>query len=123
MQVRGGCLKGREQLVRSLHGEPLMVKTQAKKAAQLLPRSGAAWAAMIALRHHDPVPGMRRRDRWIDGKNAAVARRDLAYHAREKILVLAIDRCDQRAASARDERGGVVLVAIRHDGRGRKIGR
>src|SRR6266516_8198837 len=60
-------LKARKQLARSLHGEALMVKTQAKKAAQLLPRSGPARSAVIALRHHDPMPGMRRRDGRIDG--------------------------------------------------------
>src|SRR5262249_8653777 len=119
VQARGRCLKAREQLARSLHGEPLMVEAQAKKAAQLLPCSGPAPSAVIALRHHDAVPGMRRRNCGIDGKNATMARRDFAYHAREKIFILPIDRCDQRAPSARDERGGVLFVAIRHDGRGR----
>src|SRR6266404_4195679 len=119
VQARGRCLKARKQLARSLHGEALMVETQAKKAPQLLPGSGAAWAAVIALRHHDPVPGMPRRNRGVDGKNAAVAGRDLVHHAREKILVLAVHRCDQRATSARDERRGLLLVAIRDDGRGR----
>ena len=39
-------------------------------------------------------------------------------HAGEERLVLAVDRSDQRAAAARDQPGGLLLVAIGHDGCG-----
>src|SRR5215831_7559090 len=96
-----------------------MIKAQAVKPAQLLPRSGSARTAVIALGHDDAVAGMRGCDPGIDGQNAAVARCDLAHHASEKVLVLAIDRCDERAASACDQISGTLFIAVRHDGRGR----
>src|SRR5215831_15813524 len=102
MHACGLRLQARDEIARSLHRQALMIEAQPVKAAQLLTRSGAAWSAMIALRHDDAVPGMGGCDRGIDRKNAAVARRDLAHHAHEKILVLAVDRSDQRAPSARD---------------------
>ena len=96
-----------------------MIKAQPVKAAQLLTRSGAARSAVIALRHDDAVPGMGGGDRGIDGENATMARRDLAHDADEKIRVLAVNRSDQRASSARDQPGGILFISIRHDGRGR----
>ena len=84
MHACGLRLQARDEIARSLHRQALMIEAQPIKPAQLATRSGAA------------------RDRGIDRKNAAMARRDLAYDADKKILVLAVDRSDQRASSARD---------------------
>src|SRR5262249_56577849 len=106
-------LQTRDEIARSPNRQALMIKAQPIKAAQLLTRSGAARAAMIALRHDDAVPGMSGGDRGINGENATMARRDLAHDAHEKILVLAVDRSDQRAPCPRDQPAGILLIAIR----------
>src|SRR5262245_38218819 len=112
-------LQARDEIARSLHGQALMIKAQPVKPAQLATRSGVARSAVIALRHDDAVAGMGGCDRGIDRKNAAMARSDLAHDADEKILVLAVDRSDQRASSARDQAGRILFIAIGQDGRGR----
>src|SRR5262245_7149900 len=91
-----------------------MIEAQAVKPAQLPTCSGAARSAVIALRHDDAVASMGGCDRGIDGKNAAMARGDLAHDADEKILVLAVDRSDQRASSARDQAGRILLRSEEH---------
>src|SRR5216683_5237153 len=113
MQARRLSLQARQEIARALHRQALVIEAQAVQPAQLLAGAGAAGAAVIALRHHDAVAGMGARDRGIDGENAPVARPDLADHADEKILVLAVDRGDERAAAARDQRRRLRLVAIR----------
>src|SRR5262249_18293021 len=82
------------------HRQALVIEAQTVQAAELLASAGAAGTAVIALRHHDAVAGMGSRDRGIDREDAAVARPDLGHHADEKILVLAVDRGDERAAAA-----------------------
>ena len=119
MHACGLRLQACDEIARSLHGQALMIEAQPVKPAQLLTRSGAARSAVIALRHDDAVPGMGGGDRGIDGENATMARRDLAHDADEKIRVLAVDRSNQRASSARDQPGGILFISIRHDGRGR----
>src|SRR5262249_56434497 len=101
-------LQARDEIARSLHGQALMIEAQTVKPAQLPTCSGAARSAVIALRHDDAVASMGGCDRGIDGKNAAMARGDLAHDADEKILVLAVDRSDQRASSARDQAGRIL---------------
>src|SRR5215467_7763598 len=86
MQARGACLQAGDEIARSLHRQALVIKAKPVEPAQLLPRSGAPRAAVIALRHDDAVAGVSRGDRGIDGKDATVARRDLAHHAEEKIF-------------------------------------
>src|SRR5262249_37062912 len=108
MHACGLRLQARDKIARALHRQALVIKAQPVKAAQLLTGSGAARAAVIALRHDDAVPGMGGGDRGIDRENATMARRDLAHDALEKILVLAVDRSDQRAPSARDQPGGIL---------------
>src|SRR5262245_6832140 len=118
MQARGLRLQAREQVGRSLHRQALVIEAQAVEAAQLLAGASAAGAAVIALRHDDAVAGVRARDRGIDREDAPVARPDRAHHAGEEILVLAVDRGDERAAAARDQGHGTLFVAIGHDGGG-----
>src|SRR5215468_712073 len=118
MQARGLRLQAREQLRRSLHRQALVIEAQAVEAAQLLAGAGAAGAAVIALRHDDAVAGVRARDRGIDREDAPMARPDRAHHAGEEILVLAVDRGDERAAAAPDQRHRILFVAIGHDGGG-----
>src|SRR5262249_44607506 len=88
MHARGACLQAGDEIARSLHRQALVIEAKPMEPAQLLPRSGAPRAAVIALRHDDAVAGMDRGDRGVDGKDAAVARGDLGDHADEKILVL-----------------------------------
>src|SRR6516225_4639784 len=119
MHACGLRLQACDEIARSLHSQALMIEAQPVKPAQLATRSGAARSAVIALWHDDAVAGMGGCDRGIDGEDAAMARGDLAHDADEKILVLAVDRSDQRASSARDQPGGIPLISIWHDGRGR----
>src|SRR5262249_39494152 len=112
-------MKACNEIARSLHGQALVIEAQPVKPAELLPRSGTAGSAVIALGHDDAVPGMGGCDRGIDGENAAMARPDLAHYADEKILVLAVDRSDHRASSPRDQPGPTLLTAMAHDGRSR----
>src|SRR5260370_34329197 len=99
MHACGLRLQARYEIARSLHRQALMIKAQPVNAAQLLTRSGAARSAVIALRHHDAVPGMGCGDRRIDGENATMARRNLTHDADEQIRVLAGNRSDQPASS------------------------
>src|SRR5262249_49122218 len=119
MHACGLRLQACDEIARSLPGQALMIEAHPVKPAQLLPSSSAARSAVIALGHDDAVPGMGGRDRGIDGENAAMARSNVAHDADEKILVLAVDRSDQRASSAPDPPGGILLIAIGHDGRSR----
>src|SRR4029453_16003544 len=93
--VRGARLQARKQIARSLYRHALVIEAQPIKSAQLLPRSGAAWPAVIALRHDDAMAGMGGCDGGVDHKNAAMARRNLAHDADEKVLVLAVDCCNE----------------------------
>src|SRR5215472_12606617 len=115
MQRGGLRLQAREQVARALHRQALMIEAQAVEPAQLLAGAGAAGAAVIALRHDDAMPGMGAGNRRIDREDAAVARADLAHHAREKTAVLAIDGGDQRAPSPRHQYPGLDLIVIGYD--------
>src|SRR5262245_15882677 len=102
MHACGLRLQARDEIARSLHRQALMIKAQPVNAAQLLTRSGAARSAVIALRHDDAVARMGGGDRGSDGENATMAGRTHPHDADEKIRVLAVDRSNQRASSARD---------------------
>src|SRR5262249_56469622 len=91
MHACGLRLQACDEIARSLHGQALMIEAQPVKPAQLATRSGAARAALIALRHDDAVAGMGGCDRGIDRKNAAMAWGDRAHDADREILILAVD--------------------------------
>src|SRR5262249_46749142 len=90
----------------SLHCEPLVIEAQPIEATEFLAVAGATGAAMIALRHHDTVPGMRRCNRRIDHQQPA------RLPSAQESLILPVDRRHQRTAAARDEHRGLALVAI-----------
>ena len=84
MQAGRGFLQARQQVIRPLHRQPLVIDALTVQSAQLFAVAGPPRPAVIALRHHDAVAAVGRSDCGIDQEQPAMARPDLlAMRARK----------------------------------------
>src|SRR5262245_28277853 len=96
-----------------------MVETQPLQTTELFTVARASGAAVIALRHHDAVPGVARRDRRIDSEYTPVGRPELLCGACEESWICAKDGCDERTAATPHQRNRLIHAVKRYQGRDR----
>src|SRR3974390_2231416 len=101
---------------RALHCNALVIKPQTIEASELLAVSGAAWSAVMALRHDNTVAAVSVDDRCINGQYASIRGSKLDHRACQKIGVVSEYRCNQRSTTASDESEGFGLVFVGNNG-------